>query len=785
MTGAAIALVVMSSHAVAQTKPVSVSTISIASQDLDDALRALARQTGAQIVFDPSAVRGRMAPAASGAMTSEQALARLLANTGLTYRSTGPQTFTILVQVSDASQPVPAAAEPAPLEAQEEIIVTAQRREERLRDVPMSLTVMTGQKLDSAPSQGLSEALNSIPAVATTGTYLGGGTNIAVRGVGASFPLFAGQSAVSYYLDSAPFGLVKSAIGPDANVYDLNRVEVLRGPQGTLYGASALNGVVRILTHDPDLNDVQFKAKASTSTTDRGGESFGIDATVNAPLVPGRFAVRATAGYHDNAGWIDQVNRRDANDSENQNYRVRVLGQFSDEFSVGVDTWVSRFDAGAPDQGVNWDRSQSAVDQPISSDYDVYALRLNYDGPGFAVSSVTSHLKYDNTGNLGLDVPFFNIPNSNYYSRTDSKVTSEEININSTGDGPWRWSVGGMYREGTEDLFQHFTPLLVPDIQYYNKSKSYAVYGQITHLLFDDRLELAAGLRYFDDNLSQRGRTAPNNPFRTASSDASATTPRVTATWHVDTDAILYASYSEGFRSGFPQTPVVLEALPTFPSAQPDRLKNYEVGARGDLLDGAVSYDIAAYHIAWKDIQLQLGLTINNLPYVGIVNGATAKGNGADVSLTFRPARGFSISPYLSVNDLHIDSNVFSGGQRLYADGDRPSNSPSTSAGVTAEYRFNAGALPITLSGSGSYLSSQSYRALSGPTLLIQEGDGIFTTRASVAVDLDDRWTATLFGSNLNNEHGATAIVFPGQVPNWTGRVRPLTVGLQLEYRMQ
>src|SRR5690606_35578095 len=107
------------------------------------------------------------------------------------------------------------------------------------------------------------EALGTVHGVATTELYIGGGTNIAIRGGGVSVPLFTGGSAVSYYLDEVPFGLVKSAIGPDANVYDLERVEVLRGPQGTLYGVRALNGVVRVLTSDPYLGSFDAKGRAS------------------------------------------------------------------------------------------------------------------------------------------------------------------------------------------------------------------------------------------------------------------------------------------------------------------------------------------------------------------------------------------------------------------------------------------------------------------------------------------------------------------------------------------
>ena len=202
----AAALTLLTPQAQAQAQKDAASAISISAEDLDDALRSLARKTGTQVVFDPLLVSGRTVPAVVGAKTSEQALRTLLANTGLTYRSTAPGTYTILAQAAATPSPrtnveqTTGAGVPVQENATlvEEVVVTAQRREEALQDVPISISVLPGTKLDSSSVEGVSEALNAVPAVVTTETYLGGGTNIAIRGVGASFPLFAGSSAVSY-----------------------------------------------------------------------------------------------------------------------------------------------------------------------------------------------------------------------------------------------------------------------------------------------------------------------------------------------------------------------------------------------------------------------------------------------------------------------------------------------------------------------------------------------------------------------------------------------------------
>ncbi len=162
-------------------------------------------------------------------------------------------------------------------------MVTAQKRTERLQDVPISITVLNGGDLDRSTVDGVMDALRGVPGVAPSVNVFGGSSNVSIRGVSAAGPQYFGSSPVGYYVDSVPFGLVKSAISPDSSAYDLERVEVLRGPQGTLYGASAQAGVVRVLTNDPVMNEFDFKERASVSDTEYGGVNYRTDTAVNLP----------------------------------------------------------------------------------------------------------------------------------------------------------------------------------------------------------------------------------------------------------------------------------------------------------------------------------------------------------------------------------------------------------------------------------------------------------------------------------------------------------------------
>lgn len=678
------------------------------------------------------------------------------------------------------------AAGDAGLQPLQEIVVTAEKRSERLQNVPISISVLRGRELDKSTVQGVSEALNTVPGVVTTETYLGGGTNIAIRGVTTGFPLYAGQSTVAYYLDGMPFGLVKSAIAPDADVYDLKRIEVLRGPQGTLYGASALNGVVRILTEDPDPTAFDFKARALGSETENSDGNYRGDATVNVPIVRDNLAARATVGYLHNGGWIDQPDKKDANYTDIGNYRLKLEERPMDRLSIELEGWVSRMNSGAPDLGYAWDKSHTLLDEPTSTDYDLYGMKVQYTGQKFTLSSNTSYLTFSNDGTLGLDVPGFGIPDSVFFARSSSDVTSEEINLQSSQPGAWRWSLGGMYRKGTEGRFQSFTVLQIPTLSYLDNSKSYAVYGELTRLFLSNQLAFTVGLRHFHDDISQRDQLAPGTPYLPASSTAQANTPRVLASWRITPRLMVYGSFSEGFRSGFPQDATVLEAYPAFPSVKPDTLKNYEIGTKGTAADGRLAFDASIYHMDWSSIQLELAVPVHGVPYTSVVNGAHAVGDGVDLSLTLKPTANITISPYVSWNDLAMSSDVLSAGQVLYGKGDRPSGSLKTSAGLSVDYVFaiGTGGMTGTFSASGNYASPQSYRFLSGSGVIVQTGNSIVTSRASLAIG-SEHWTYTLYGDNLNNEHGTVAMVFSGVVPDWASRVRPLTVGLEVEYHLR
>jgi iron complex outermembrane recepter protein len=806
-----LAITAISSVLVANAGERAVETynLEIDRTSLRAALADFSQQTGLAVsLFERTSNDGyMMVGPLKGQYTAESALKQMISGSGLTYSRVNANTVAIVAssqpqfkKISEQSAQslwaanddgikktgVPPAANNRSSSSSldrdvEEVIVTAQKRVERLQDVPISITVLGGNDLDKHTSEGVLETLGRVPGVVAPANFAGaGGAQLAVRGVSAGAAIFAGSSPIAYYLDSVPFGLVKTALTPDSNVYDLQRIEVLRGPQGTLYGASAQNGVVRVLTKDADLDEFEMKARGSLSTTEEGGENYRGDMAVNVPLVENKLAARAVVGYENLSGWIDKPNQENANDAELRNVRLKINGQATDQLSVGLLAWLSRFDYGAPSGSNDEHRRSSTLDESASSDYDVYGLKVGYEASSFSVTSMTSYLNYHSNFNVD-ELPFLGFPLI-LSSDLDADVLSQEITVNSSKEGPWRWSFGGIYRDAEDRVRQ---PLL--SVDFTDESKSFAVFGQLTRIFLDGQFELTAGLRYFEDDVTQTenvrsSAAGPVNLIRD-NDKFDAVSPRVVLNWHPASNLTFYASYAEGFRSGFNQYANVIRDAPEFPPLKSDTLTNYEVGAKGALAGGLFSYDAAIYYIDWDDVQQTLTVNSGGNLVTALVNGDSASGLGVEFALMARPIDRLELALSFSWNDLTADNSLATAGLSLYNEGDRLSFSSEYTASVSADYAFPvAGRYEAQFSASGNYFSNQTYRNSLGPgSVNVDEGESQILGRVSLSIDFPQSWTTTAFVDNVTNEDAHGPGLF--SIPDWLQRVRPRTVGLQLEHR--
>ncbi|MEX6631926.1 TonB-dependent receptor [Hyphococcus lacteus] len=673
--------------------------------------------------------------------------------------------------------------------AADEIVVTAQKREERLQDVPISITALSGEELDGQPVGGVSDALRVVPGVSISSTPQGGATQLTIRGVASGEATLNGASTAAYYIDSVPFGLVKSAILPDTNAYDMQRIEVLRGPQGTLYGANALNGVVRLITNDADPEAFDLKMRTGLATTKDGQESYRGDVAVNIPLIEDKVAIRVVAGFENAGGWIDQPNRpaEDVNDSRSRNIRVKLNAHPTDELSIGLSAWVSRIDQDTASYGDD-DRNQSSpIPLPQSLDYDAYSMNIGYELPGVSISSATSYLEFSNSSQR--DYTAFG-DGITLYSDFGSSVFTEELLVNSTNESNWRWSAGAFYRDASDVLYQTLPAFIPAPINNRDASRSYAVFGELTRVMFDGQVELTGGLRYFHDKVSQIERTPSSGDptqilaMRTEKFDA--LTPRVVVNWLPNDDLTLYASYSQGFRSGFNQSPSIIRSAPGIAPVEADRLSNYEIGTKGSLLDGALSFNMAAYYIDWKDIHQNLNVDLSGVIFAATVNGPSASGFGVDLGLTAHPAEGFNIGGTFSWNDLTLQDSIItqtaSGPVTIYDEGSRLAFSPEYTVGGFLDYTTSiGGGYEAQLSGSVNYRSEITSRLLAGGASALFVSDDPLIARARASIISPDNWTLSLYAENISDWNG---VIQPPTDGSRHFRLRPRTIGVQFEFHL-
>jgi outer membrane receptor protein involved in Fe transport len=663
-----------------------------------------------------------------------------------------------------------------------EIVVTAQKREERLIKVPISISVLGGDRLDRGTSKGVSEELNRVAGVSAIPNFHGGGTRISIRGVGAGAALYNGANPIGYYLDGVPFGFVKTAAVPDASGYDLARVEVLRGPQGTLYGASSLNGVVRILTNDADLDQFDAKGRALVSSTKGGGENYRGDLAVNVPLIEGKLAARAVVGYQDLSGWIDKPFDKNANDSSTTNVRLKINAAPTEDLTIALSGWHQQDRSGAP-PGADDNGVAGQIPEPQKSRYTTLGARIGYAFPGFSVESTTSYLNYKNRNIVALP------PSTGLLTIQKASVFAEEILLNSTSDGPWKWSAGMLYRDAKDRSYSELNLLPAP-VDQSEYSKSVAIFGEIGRFLVDDRLELKGGLRWFRDrvrsqeNIQNSGN--PADPLFSGKTTFHNVSPRIVMTYYPSDNSTIYASYSQGFRSGAFQAASIYVIAPFVPPLRPDKLKNYEIGSKGRLFDNVIDYDMAVYFMDWSDIQQSIRINYNsNVPFQAFVNAASASGLGFDLNLSVRPAAGVEVGGSFSWNDLSFDDDVPTvDGLFLFRKGDRVSLSPKYTAGGWAALTFplGAGGFESRLSVSGNFISKQSRNTYSRGRIITATSDKIFTSRADLEIISPSNWTLKLFVDNLNNTKKAAYRDFD---LFRSTRLRPRTFGLQIDYKLR
>lgn len=612
-----------------------------------------------------------------------------------------------------------AAEEPADVPL-EEIIVTAEKRGERLQDVPIAISAFSQSAVDRLGITGLDTLSREVPSLAFENPY-GGEPLVSIRGISTGYGL---EPAVSVYIDDTPLDTRTDIFTGSGliDLFDLERIEVLRGPQGTLFGASSMGGAIRVITAQPDPKQFSSRWEFGVADTQGGTFSYESRGAVNVPLSE-TLAVRFVATHSSDGGWIDRslptdftnitanepITRRNENTVQKTSFRLALRWTPDDSWAVTPSFIYQNIGtegepAYYPDAGL-FVRPHLFTDQG-SFNYWISSLKIEKDLGWFNVTSATAYMNkstryywdWSETGQylasvvglgnlltpLPLDVPV------TYHQFT------EELRATSKNTGHWRWIVGAYFNNTTQTDFETstsdaFLPLGTSNVFYYDApvhDHQLAGFGEVT-LAPNKHFEVTAGLRAYHfrttEEITQGGLAGGADLPKTVASK-SGVNPKLTATLKLDESVNLYATASKGFRAGGPNAGI-LSGPCTFGSVykttyDPDTVWNYEVGSKASFLDGRASLNAAAFQMNWDKFQGQLSSTCG----VFTANIGTARIRGLEFEGSAALNRYLSAQASISYNDAKIqDLSPGLQGAGVGAPGDRIANVPRIQSSLGGE----------------------------------------------------------------------------------------------------
>ena len=763
------------------------------SEPLDAALVRFAVQGAVSVGGLPARGCAGASRAVSGAMTPAQALGALLP-VGCGFETLDARSFRVVTRPVVAAAPpvLRADTEITPAPRLDELVVTAEKRPEILTRSASALSVLSAADVDALGGRSFDEVAAQVVGVAVTN--LGSGRNkIFVRGL--SDGSFTGktQSTVGLYLDVVP--ITYNAPDPDLRLADIDRVEVLRGPQGTLYGSGSMGGIVRIVTAKPDVTAYSGAVSAEGMVTEHGAPSSGAEGMVNLPLAEGQAAVRAVAYADERGGYIGNpvLGLKDANFSRRLGGRIAGLVNLPDAWRV---------DAGVAHQKITTADSQytqgtdgpltrdAAVREPHHNDFTEMGVTVSHAGGLTDLKISTAfidhslHTRYDATGAFravgGLRVQAFD-------EDKHIKLWATEGLLTSTSPGPLRWLVGG-FASYTDEMDAAFlvglSPLVSQSIYRRRDELSEgAVYGEAAYDL-TPRLTATLGARWFATRVDTRAgdfdiAQNPAAPVHEKLTDQGVA-PKARISFAATPDLLLYAQVQEGYRAGgFNIPPAAGGSLaPETVAAQfrPDHLWSYEAGAGLALFDHTLNLRGAVFHADWFGLQTDQRLA-SGLPMT--VNVGDGSNTGVEAEATWRPDDHLQVRANLLLEDPQITraGDVFPARRDIGLPG-----VPYDMGAFDVRYRWRLGAYEAETSAQVSYVG-RSYLTFDGG---LGNAMGGYASGRLAAALRGQTWRVSAYLDNLADERGNTFAFgnpFSRARATQATPLRPRTVGVGVERR--
>jgi outer membrane receptor protein involved in Fe transport len=685
-----------------------------------------------------------------------------------------------------------------------EVVVTATRRAEKLQNVPASITALPQSFIQDTGAQKLADVVAAVPGLSLD-QGLSGSQVFTIRGANTTSLFSNAQSPVGLYIDEVPVLDPFLPISvPHLQLFDVNRVEVLLGPQGTLFGAGSLGGAIRVITNKPNMTQFEAATEDTVQGASRGAPSDAFNGMVNLPLIKDQLALRVDGFYDHNGGWVYNTgrNEKDANRSEVSGGRAELRWTPTANFSVTgtYSTENNRIhDAGYTVYGSTEYVNNNVIPQHVDGKNKIYNLVAEYDLPWATFTSSTSYLTKASTLQDDVTTVVEYVTGVTALSPIIDDIHSsefiQEFRLTSKRDTPLRWLVGAYYQNyhfsdhetipqsgagAALAKFGYPSDLLEDDLFRVHMAED-ALFGEISYD-FTPKLTLTVGGRVFYEPIAaQIDQIQPAYFIGPAgvvnhSGRYSSGTPKINLSYRALPDVLLYGQITEGYRSGNSnlspnQDPVSKTPIPG--TYGPDQLWNYEIGAKTQLFDRRLTLNASAYYIDWKNILLEQQTPGAGDVYVGNAGDATIK--GVELEVVARPVQAFELGTSLSYHDGILNS-VQKGTQAL--PGDRlPGSSPFT-AYVYGQYKFKiTNEVSAFVRGDYSY-ASQTFNLLkTATTTPLSYGD---VSSLGAQFNLRYRnYELLLFANNLADTRGRLNAQTLGVVEQEVLQA-PRTIGLTL-----
>ena len=715
----------------------------------------------------------------------------------------------------------------------EEVVVTAEKRAERAIDVPISISTVNTQDPATQDLVQIQDYYSRIPGLQYNGdtTY-----DLSIRGITTGN---ATSPTLSILVDDVPFGA--STVGglgnshfPDFDPSMLERVEVLRGPQGTLYGASSLGGSIKFVTKQPDLENFSGRVEAGLESTDGGDMGWSTRGSVNIPIVTDMIGLRLSAFKRDDPAWLDNVastTSPDATPGKNVNtadtrggHAVLLIKPY-DGLSVTFSAMEQKRDASFF-SGI--EVNENANGYPVYSqpqfggitnlslgptadtgDQQLYSAKVEADLPaGMHLTSITAWQKSEGTNYQDVSTVFTFLPfvygpgSTSIVDAAETEKFSQELRLSGKVDD-FDWRGGLFYTHEASSVNQTLDFTGAGDgtaaVPYAGLGpytyKERAVFADFTYH-FTPQFDVQAGVRWArNDQISGSSAVVdpaavmffgPSSTGTNLTSSDTSTTWQISPSFHFTPDMMSYFRIATGYRPGGPNA--ILPNVP--PTFGPDKVTNYELGLKGITANRTVNYDVSLFDIEWQNIQLQDTDAANELTYT--TNGGKARSRGLEAEMTWKPYPSLTIGANATYLDAVLTEDVasVSGVNTLIGkSGDRLPGSARFTSNLSVEQDFPIVA-DVTgfVSGNWSYIGSRlSTFELFVPSdtdPTVSSSTPRFALPGYSLVDFQagaqwDGWRATLFLRNAFNKLGVLdANNRNGTSVTYVDFLTPRTVGL-------